>query len=61
MSKTLKNNTKNGFSPIFNISAKEIAALKTKKTFKEEPDFTLKDKEWISKIDPKKIAIKDIL
>lgn len=61
MSKTLKNNIKNGYSPILNISAKQIDALKAKKISQESPDFTLKDKEWIDKIDAKKISLKDIL
>lgn len=61
MSKTLKNNTKSGYSPILNISANQIEAAKKKNSIKEQPDFTLKDKEWIDKIDPKKISIKDIL
>lgn len=61
MRNTSKKNTKNGLSPIINISSKEIKSLIQKKNKPEEPDFTLADKEWIKRIDAKDLTIEDIL
>ncbi|MCU0438813.1 MAG: hypothetical protein MUC49_13010 [Raineya sp.] len=50
-----------GFIKMKSSSYTEKNQVKTNRKKREEPDFTMEDKEWIDKIDSKNITLEDIL